>query len=91
MSRYRLYPSPEQEAVLLGHCAQARYVWNRRFDVIRFEDLRTKTMTRSAKGTVENPGSNVRAKSGLNRAILAQGWGLLVRRTRTRHPAGWRR
>jgi putative transposase len=28
MSRYRLYPTPAQEEVLLGHCAQARYVWN---------------------------------------------------------------
>ena len=28
MSRYRLDPSPEQEAVLLRHCADARYVWN---------------------------------------------------------------
>ena len=28
MSRYRLRPSPAQEAVLLGHCAHARYVWN---------------------------------------------------------------
>jgi putative transposase len=28
MSRYRLQPSPAQEAVLLGHCAHARYVWN---------------------------------------------------------------
>jgi putative transposase len=28
MSRYRLYPTPAQEDVLLGHCAQARYVWN---------------------------------------------------------------
>ena len=28
MSRYRLCPSPEQEATLLGHCAHARYVWN---------------------------------------------------------------
>ena len=58
----------------------------RRFDVIRFEDLRIKTMTRSAKGTAGNPGSNVRAKSGLNRAILAQGWGLLVRRTQDKAP-----
>ena len=31
-------------------------------------------MTRSAKGTTENPGRNVRQKSGLNREILAQGW-----------------
>jgi putative transposase len=28
MSRYRLYPTPMQEEVLLGHCAHARYVWN---------------------------------------------------------------
>jgi putative transposase len=28
MSRYRLYPTPTQEVVLLGHCASARFVWN---------------------------------------------------------------
>jgi putative transposase len=28
MSRYRLRPTPAQEAVLRGHCAHARYVWN---------------------------------------------------------------
>ncbi len=37
----------------------------RRFDVIRVEDLRIGSMTRSAKGTRENPGRNVRAKAGL--------------------------
>jgi putative transposase len=58
----------------------------RRFDLIRFEDLRIKNMTRSAKGTARNPGRNVAAKSGLNRAILAQGWGLLVRRTQDKAP-----
>jgi putative transposase len=52
----------------------------RRFEVIRVEDLRIKAMTRSAKGTPENPGRNVRAKAGLNREILRSGWGLLVRR-----------
>lgn len=57
-----------------------------RFDVIRFEDLRIKTMTRSAKGTAGNPGRNVAAKSGLNRVILDQGWGLLVRRTQDKAP-----
>ncbi|WP_158307376.1 zinc ribbon domain-containing protein [Hoyosella subflava] len=31
-------------------------------------------MTRSAKGTVEEPGVNVKHKAGLNRSILAQGW-----------------
>ena len=37
-------------------------------------------MTRSAKGTPENPGRHVRQKAGLNRSILRSGWGLLVRR-----------
>ena len=46
-----------------------------RFEVIRVEDLNVTGMTRSAKGTREAPGRNVRAKAGLNRAILAQGWG----------------
>ncbi|HEX7322838.1 MAG TPA: transposase [Mycobacterium sp.] len=38
------------------------------------EDLKTKQMTRSAKGTLALPGRHVKAKSGLNRAILAKGW-----------------
>jgi transposase len=28
MSRYRVYPTPEQEIVLMRHCRDARYVWN---------------------------------------------------------------
>ncbi|WP_205315450.1 RNA-guided endonuclease InsQ/TnpB family protein [Nonomuraea lactucae] len=52
----------------------------RRFDVIAVEDLKIGNMTRSAKGTVEAPGRNVRQKAGLNRSILAAGWGRLVRR-----------
>jgi putative transposase len=28
MSRYRLLPTPDQEAVLRNHCAHARFVWN---------------------------------------------------------------
>ena len=28
MSRYRLLPTPAQQAVLQDHCAHARYVWN---------------------------------------------------------------
>ena len=102
MSRYRLLPSPAQEAVLRGHCAHARYVWNlarrkdwaektstgiaRRFDLIRVEDLRIRNMTRSAKGNRGDPGRNVRAKAGLNREILRSGWGLLVRRLEQKAP-----
>jgi putative transposase len=58
----------------------------RRFDVIRVEDLQIGNMTRSAKGTRENPGRNVRAKAGLNRGILRSGWGLLVRRLEDKAP-----
>jgi transposase len=58
----------------------------RRFDVIRVEDLKVKGMTRSAKGTLAQPGRNVRQKAGLNRAILASGWGLLVQRLEDKAP-----
>ena len=37
---------------------------------IAIEDLRIKNMTKSAKGDMESPGKNVKAKSGLNRALL---------------------
>jgi len=58
----------------------------RRFDVIRVEDLNIRNMTRSAKGTAERPGRNVRAKAGLNREISRSGWGLLVRRLEDKAP-----
>jgi len=58
----------------------------RRFDVIRVEDLRIAPMTRrpKARPDSERPGAYLpngrRAKAGLNRGILANGWGLLVLR-----------
>jgi len=58
----------------------------RRFDLIRVEDLQTKNMTRSAKGTRGDPGRNVRQKAGLNREILRSGWGLLARRLEEKAP-----
>ena len=39
------------------------------------EDLRVRDMCASARGTVDSPGRNVRAKAGLNRSILDAGWG----------------
>lgn len=42
--------------------------------MIVIEDLKVSNMSRSAAGTVSQPGRNVRAKSGLNRSILDQGW-----------------
>ncbi|GAA1794211.1 transposase [Actinomadura chokoriensis] len=45
-----------------------------RHSVVVLEDLRTKNMTASAKGTRAESGRNVRQKAGLNRAILDKGW-----------------
>ncbi|MFI6595100.1 RNA-guided endonuclease InsQ/TnpB family protein [Nonomuraea sp. NPDC050536] len=58
----------------------------RRFDVIAVEDLKISNMTRSAKGTIDAPGVNVRAKAGLNRSILVAGWGRLVERLEHKAP-----
>lgn len=40
------------------------------------EDLQIRNMSKSASGTKEKPGKDVRQKSGLNRNILDQGWGM---------------
>ena len=42
--------------------------------MIYIEDLQVANMSKSAKGTAEQHGNNVAAKSGLNRAILDQSW-----------------
>ena len=49
-------------------------------DVIVLEDLKIKSMVRSARGTVTEPGSHVRQKAGLNRSIHQQGWAMLSQR-----------
>ena len=49
----------------------------RRYDVMVIEGLNILGMTRSAKGTIEDPGRNVKQKTGLNREILANAWGRL--------------
>jgi putative transposase len=57
----------------------------RRFDTIRIEALDVRAMTRSARGTIEQPGHRVAQKRGLNRGISRSGWGLLA--TRLQHKA----
>lgn len=42
--------------------------------MVCIEDLKVRNMSTSAAGNTEKPGNNVRAKSGLNKAILDQGW-----------------
>ena len=49
----------------------------KRYAAICWEDTKIRNMTRSAQGTVEEPGTNVAQKRGLNRSILRQGWGQL--------------
>jgi putative transposase len=69
-------------ARLAGRSARVRRDWNhrnttdiaRRFGVVVLEDLSTRSMTKSASGTVEAPGRMVAQKRGLNRAILNVGW-----------------
>jgi putative transposase len=56
--------------------------------MIAVEDLKVRNMTKSASGTVAAPGRNVRAKSGLNRSILDQGWGEF--RRQLEYKTAWR-
>ncbi|WP_214103603.1 RNA-guided endonuclease InsQ/TnpB family protein [Acrocarpospora catenulata] len=48
--------------------------------LVVIEDLKIGNMTRSAKGSLAEPGRKVRQKAGLNRAILSKGWGGLALR-----------
>ncbi|CAO3459485.1 RNA-guided endonuclease InsQ/TnpB family protein [Azospirillum largimobile] len=51
-----------------AHKATTRIAKNH--GIIVVEDLKVRTMTASAAGTVDEPGRNVRAKAGLNRSLL---------------------
>jgi putative transposase len=50
------------------------------FDTIRIEALDVRAMTRSARGSMEQPGVRVAQKRGLNRAISQSCWGVLAAR-----------
>ncbi|WP_322042672.1 transposase [Paraburkholderia sp. J67] len=56
--------------------------------MIAVEDLKISNMSKSAKGTASVPGRNVHAKSGLNKAILDQGWGEF--RRQLEYKTAWR-
>jgi putative transposase len=60
----------------------------RRFDTIRIEALDVRAMTRSARGTIEQPGVGVAQQRGLNRGISRSGWGGLA--ARLQHKASGR-
>ena len=46
--------------------------------MIVIEDLKVKNLSKSAKGNAKQHGKQVKAKSGLNKSILDQGWGMFV-------------
>ena len=58
-------------------CHRASTSFVRRFGRLAVEDLQIRNMMHSAAGTVEEPGKNVAQKSGLNRSINEQTWGIL--------------
>lgn len=58
--------------------AQTAHTLTAHHGLVAVEDLKTAAMTRSTKGTTDAPGSNVRQKAGLNRAILDKGWGIFL-------------
>ena len=59
----------------------------RRFDLIAVENLQIQNMTASARGTLENPGTNVELKSLLNRLVMEQTWGII--RQQLTYKAEW--
>lgn len=87
MSRKKKFSNHWKKAKARVQCIHAR-IANARLDFLHktsstisknharvcIEDLQVQNMSRSAAGTIATPGKNVRAKSGLNKAILDQGW-----------------
>ena len=55
-------------------CAKTAHQLATRNALVAIEDLRIRNMTRTARGTVAEPGRNLKQKAGLNRAILDKGW-----------------
>ncbi|MEU2561311.1 transposase [Streptomyces longispororuber] len=56
------------------------------FTHVVIEGLQVKNMAKSAKGTLEEPGSRVRQKTGLNRALLDVGSGEIRRQLAYKAP-----
>ena len=57
--------------------------------IVAIEDLKVKNMTKSAKGNADKHGKKVKQKSGLNRAILDQGWGIFF--SQIEYKQAWRK
>lgn len=57
-----------------------------KYSRIGVEDLNVAGMTASAKGTVDDPGTNVKAKAGLNRSVLDAQFGRIRRQLEYKAP-----
>lgn len=71
LAKHYQYLTRRKEAYL--HVLSKQLVRN--YDLIVLENLDITNMSRNTSGTLENPGTNVSQKSGLNREILNQSWG----------------
>ena len=56
------------------HLHKATSAISKNHAIVVIEDLKVRNMSASAAGTHASPGRHVRAKAGLNRSILDQGW-----------------
>lgn len=78
-------------ALVAQQRASAQHLLTKRlvtsFGEVAIEDLRVRSMTKSAKGSAEKPGVNVRAKAGLNRSLLDIGPAEI--RRQLHYKAGW--
>lgn len=76
--RIRLARLKEREAMIRAdYLNNISHAITSNYDTICIEDLAIKNMTRSAAGTKDKPGKNVKAKSGLNRELQKSGLGSL--------------
>ena len=81
----RLNRSYNQIAMLHARAKRRRGDWahkvttgiSRSYGLVAVERLNIPNMTRSARGTVAEPGKNVAQKAGLNRGILGSAWGIV--------------
>jgi putative transposase len=82
----RLHRTYDAILDLRAHAARRRADWQHKtthaiaetYSLIGIENLNVVGMTRSARGTMEHPGKNVRQKAGLNRALQGEAWGQLA-------------
>jgi putative transposase len=55
-------------------CSKTTTTISKNHAMVVIEDLEVRNLSRSSRGTSDQPGSKVRQKAGLNRSILDQGW-----------------